>query len=120
VAETYVFVQLFLGTSSEGLYLLGFDSVIKYKYYLDLHAEHGSDGFETDLYDGETKKVLAWAWPGTVSGTSGRILDASGWPGFVEDNGDHPKGDISTTASRFIDTVMSEKNDIVAPEKKEH
>jgi len=30
VAETYVFVQLFLGTSSEGLYLVGFNPVFKY------------------------------------------------------------------------------------------
>jgi hypothetical protein len=30
VAETYIFVQLFLGTSSEGLYLLGFNPVFKY------------------------------------------------------------------------------------------
>jgi hypothetical protein len=30
VVETYVFVQLFLGTSSEGLYLLGFNPVLKY------------------------------------------------------------------------------------------
>jgi hypothetical protein len=30
VAETYAFVQLFLGTSSEGPSLLGFNSVIKY------------------------------------------------------------------------------------------
>jgi hypothetical protein len=33
VVETYVFVQLFLGTSSEGLYLLGFNPVFKYIWF---------------------------------------------------------------------------------------
>ena len=91
------------------------------KYYLDWHAEHGSDSFETLLYDGETEKALTKAWPGTIGSTNGCILDASGWPGFVEFSyQDQHKGDGFTDASRFIDTLMSEKNDTAAPKKKGH